>query len=141
MANVGKDKWGTKRQCYECDSKFYDMNKALPICPNCESVYEPKTAKVIAAKAVAAAAASARAPAPKVIATLPPDDDAAVDAKAAPKDATDLDGEDVLDATTDDDDDEVAGADLIEDASELGEDEDDMAEVLDGAPDKKEAQP
>ena len=33
------------------------------------------------------------------------------------------------------------GAALIEDASELGEDEDDMAEVLDAGTDKKEAQP
>lgn len=30
-----KEKRGTKRQCQECDVKFYDLNKDPIICPSC----------------------------------------------------------------------------------------------------------
>jgi hypothetical protein len=26
---------GTKHLCFKCDTKFYDLNKAEPICPKC----------------------------------------------------------------------------------------------------------
>ncbi len=32
---MGKVERGTKRQCQECDVKFYDLNKDPIICPKC----------------------------------------------------------------------------------------------------------
>ncbi|BDG04602.1 TIGR02300 family protein [Anaeromyxobacter oryzae] len=26
---------GTKYTCFKCNTKFYDMNKAAPVCPKC----------------------------------------------------------------------------------------------------------
>jgi hypothetical protein len=30
-----KAKLGTRYTCFECDTKFYDLNRPLPICPEC----------------------------------------------------------------------------------------------------------
>ena len=129
---MGKDKWGTKRQCQACDSKYYDMNKAPGICPNCETVFEAKSAKALAADAVRAAPPAAA----KRLADAADLDDPKKASKNEPDDAVSPDG-DTADDADDDDDDEG----LIEDPSELGEDEDDVAVAVDAGTDKKEAQP
>lgn len=33
-------KWGKKRDCHDCGSKFYDMNKSNPICPKCGTAFD-----------------------------------------------------------------------------------------------------
>ena len=30
-----RSKLGNRHTCYECNAKFYDLNKPEPICPNC----------------------------------------------------------------------------------------------------------
>lgn len=31
---------GTKRQCVECDVKYYDLNRSPIVCPKCGTVFE-----------------------------------------------------------------------------------------------------
>jgi uncharacterized protein (TIGR02300 family) len=35
MARIDLSRFGTKFGCYSCGCKFYDMNRADPICPKC----------------------------------------------------------------------------------------------------------
>ncbi len=32
---MSKVKLGTKYECFSCSTKFYDLGKALAVCPNC----------------------------------------------------------------------------------------------------------
>lgn len=38
---VTKPEWGTKRVCGSCGAHFYDMRKATIVCPKCKTVYDP----------------------------------------------------------------------------------------------------
>lgn len=40
MADV---KWGVKRTCHNCESRFYDLQKTPPTCPKCSTVLESFT--------------------------------------------------------------------------------------------------
>ncbi len=141
---MAKPDWGTKRTCPGCGAKFYDLRRSPVTCPKCESLYPPEPASP--AKRSAATKADVQPPAAAVKAEAAPPA-AAVEAKAVPPDvAVDEDqvkaavaAVEVADADQPGDDPgspdgEKAdkGAGIIEDASELGEDADDMAEVIDG---------
>lgn len=98
-----KPEWGLKRTCTSCSARFYDLNKTPIICPKCGAENEKEIVKIKRGTKTAKKAAPAKAA--KVIDDV--DDD--------------------LDADlTDDTEDE----DLMEDASDLGEDDEDMAEVI-----------
>ncbi len=114
---------GEKRTCPSCGVRFYDLDRRPIACPGCESEFsvddfvrprrqrapEPPTAKSeepVASASPAADGADQTGPAEGVV---------AAEAK----------GEDVEDIEDDEEDESV-----IEDASELGEDDDDMAEVI-----------
>jgi uncharacterized protein (TIGR02300 family) len=102
---VTKAEWGTKRVCSECGARYYDMRKDPPTCPKCGTVFEAVSAK------------AKRRPSP-------PEDK--VVAKKKQKAPADLDLESkVLEAGAEDEEEE-----LIEDASELGEDDEDVSEVI-----------
>lgn len=107
---MAKPEWGAKRQCKSCGAKFYDLNRVPVMCPKCETelVIEPESPPRPVAK-----------PEPKPKTAKP-----AV-APVAANDDSDVD-EELLTL----EDDEASEEDYLEDASELGEDEDDMAEVL-----------
>ena len=110
--------WGTKRCCQSCGVKFYDFKRTPIVCPRCDAEFSPEPAPrtrrarpAVAAK-VAVAETGDRAAAPdKAGAGDEPDEPEGSDS-----------GDDEPDADVDDDD------ALIEDTSELGED-DDMAKV------------
>ena len=113
---------GQKFLCAECGAKFYDLGKKRPTCPACETVHvpvePPKPGRVSAA---------ARKPPPPAPAAAPKPDK---HEKASEGDKP-LKGE----AATDDDandanDSDDAGDDVIEDTSELGEDDEDVASVV-----------
>ena len=109
---------GQKRVCISCAAKFYDLNKSPILCPKCGTVYDASAViKTRRARAVA--------------------EDKAIK-KKAPKLAevvdVDIPGVDV-DAVVADDEEEEG---VIEDASELGEDEDDMAEVIENVDDDRD---
>jgi uncharacterized protein (TIGR02300 family) len=112
---VVKPEWGTKRLCQSCGAKFYDLQRSPIVCPACgatfdlESAARPKRARPAAAK-------------PVPVEDEPP---AKPKKKALVEDEVDVDEEEIATET----DDEETGS-PIEDASELGED-DDMSDVID----------
>src|SRR5215469_11632812 len=107
--HLAKPEWGTKRICPSCGTRYYDLLREAVICPKCSTPYDPE------------AFLKARRSRP----ALP------VEKEVAPLDAdtdTDVDAEDV--ETIEEDEEAAALAEgeeeeeeeLIEDASELGED-------------------
>ena len=108
---MAKAELGQKRVCGSCGAKFYDLSKDPILCPKCGTVFDASA--VVKPRRVRAAAEDkpAKKKAPKL-------------AEVVDADLPDTDA----DAVVADDEEEEA---VIEDASELGEDEDDMAEVID----------
>ena len=105
--NVGKPEWGTKRICQSCGAKFYDLKRDPIVCPKCEAVFDPE----------ALTKRSRARPVP-------------VKPKPAPK-AVVADEIDADEFETDDDielEDDADGDGLIEDTSDL-EDDDNIVEV------------
>lgn len=120
---MAKPEWGKKRTCQSCSARFYDLMKDPITCPKCEAVFDPlaslrpRRSRVAAAKAETKAAAKPTpAPKPK------PEPEADADAEAETDELETATDEDVA---VEEDDEES----LIEDASELGEDEDDVGPV------------
>ena len=114
--------WGGKHTCQHCGVKYYDLNRSPIVCPKCGTQFNPdallrsRRSKPVPPEKPAA---------PKVAAT-------ALSAEAQEAEAVETKD---LDTGETDDDVDVLGVDdekdkLIEDVSELGEDENDMAEAL-----------
>jgi uncharacterized protein (TIGR02300 family) len=115
---VAKPEWGTKRECAECATRFYDLNREPIVCPSCEAVYVIEVPKP-SSKSRAKSAPVAK-PAPvKVEETEETEDDEAALLKTAgiEEDDSDDDGEE----------DGVVGDVFVED----DDDEDDVSNVLD----------
>ncbi len=102
-----KAEWGTKRRCLSCTAVFYDLKKTPILCPKCGVEFHPEV--ILKSRR----SRPEEKVVPKPVAAVVP-----------------VEEEEVLA-----DDAEGADAELIEDASELGEDEDDVAEVIPGATD------
>jgi len=132
---VAKQEWGTKRLCPNCGTRYYDMHHDPILCPRCGAAFDPeallKTRRT-------------RAPAPAVVDAVAeeevePDLGAEEPAEAGDA-ATDL----PIEAGEEEEEGEEAEGEeeeeeeVIEDASELGEDEDDMAEVIENVDDEEE---
>lgn len=103
---VAKPEWGMKRLCRSCGARFYDLRRKPVVCPKCAAAHDPGPADK-------PRHGTAPEPAPKP-------QPAAEQRQATPG------GE----APFPDDEEKTKGADIIEDAAELGDDEDDMAEVI-----------
>jgi uncharacterized protein (TIGR02300 family) len=115
---LAKPEWGTKRICPSCGTRYYDLLRQQVVCPKCSTPYDPE------------AFLKARRARPAIVPEkelAPVGDDAETDADAEGLETVEDDEE----ATTLADGGEEEEEELIEDASELGEDEDDMAEVID----------
>lgn len=108
---MAKPDLGQKFLCAECGAKFYDLGKKPPTCPACETVHVP----VEPPKPRRASAAARKPPAP-VVAPKPAEPEQALEEGETPKGETATDDE--------------AGDDVIEDTSELGEDDEDVASVV-----------
>ena len=106
---------GTKLSCQSCDAKFYDLKKKTPVCPKCDTEYV--AVKPRARRAAAKAALEPAKEAPK--SETPANDD-----------AVKTEDEALLDIEVEVEDDDEDDDSLIEDASDIGEDEDDMAGVI-----------
>ncbi len=117
-----KAEWGEKRICRSCGARFYDMLRSPIVCPTCETVYEPVTSGRGSRTKVSS-------PAPEPEKPMETGDEEGVnlisDEDEIPNDAD-------LDLLDDDDDDTD---DLIEDVSDLGEEED-MLGVIDNDAEK-----
>ena len=115
-----KPEWGTKRVCQSCSAGFYDLRRDPITCPKCGAVYDldterkAKRGRSPSAGKEGEVAAIAQVANPEIDLPLVEDADELV-----------VDGDE--------------GEDLLEDASELGEDEHDMAEVIEKIGDEREA--
>jgi len=117
---LAKLEWGTKRICPSCGARYYDLQRDPVTCPKCSTPFDPEAFL---------RARRARPAAP-------------VEKELEPVVADEIDGDlETAEVEAAEDEEEEAGValeegeeeeeELIEDASELGEDEDDMAEVID----------
>lgn len=100
---MAKAEWGLKRACLSCNAKFYDMNRSPILCPKCGAAFDPEALAKDRRTRVAA-------PPPRAAAAAAEDEEVAVEA---------------------DEKEEEEG--VIEDTSELGEDSDDVEDVVDSA--------
>ncbi len=135
---MAKLAWGTKLTCPSCGARFYDLRRPSVACPKCESPYSGKidvkpnrsrvpaeASKQVEQAVVIAAAAAAE-----------PNKESRASTGVANKASDDKGLEGIGD---------VEGAEtgkaeeLIEDPSELGEDDDDVAGVIDNVDGKEEA--
>lgn len=113
--HLAKPEWGTKRICPSCGTRYYDLLRESVICPKCSTPYDPEAfLKARRSRPVA--------PVEKEVAPI--DTDADIDAEEVEV----VEDEEAVPLVEGEEEEEE---ELIEDASELGEDEDDMAEVID----------
>ncbi len=133
---MAKPKLGTKRTCPTCGSRYYDLNRVPPACPKCgEAIRSKKPVEaVIPVEPVGTAAKPAPAPAKKAPAKKAPAKKApAKKAPAKPRPAAAAPGKDDGDKKEAEELEPVKGGEeddgVIEDASDIGEHNDDMAEV------------
>jgi uncharacterized protein (TIGR02300 family) len=125
---VSKPDWGTKRICPSCGTRYYDFNKAMGevACPKCGTQFDPEAfLKTRRARPVA--------PVEKEVEPVVGDD--AETEVPAEGDELEVAEEDEEAAAEGEEEEEE---EIIEDASELGEDEDDMAEVIENVEDEEE---
>lgn len=127
---MAKPEWGTKRTCQSCGARFYDFGRSPILCPACGAAFDldvlnrARRARP-GVRAVAAAADDGAAAETEIEADAEleeTDDEVVVE-----EDDTVLEGEE------DGEEDE----NLIEDASELGDDED-MSDVIEGGMDEEQ---
>ena len=102
---------GTKRTCLQCGARFYDLDKAVIVCPKCGHEH---TAELFARNRRLRSTAADAMPKPKRAPA------AAVSPEAADEEA------DIEVEVEDEDEDEV-----FEDTADIGEDDEDVAEVID----------
>jgi uncharacterized protein (TIGR02300 family) len=114
---VAKPEWGTKRVCQSCGTRFYDLMRTPCVCPKCQTVVETEVVFKPRRQSAAEARAAKLAPA---AAELSPE-------------LTEAEGEE-MEAMEPEETEAAAEADeedaLMEDVGDLGEDDDDMAEVM-----------
>lgn len=108
-----KPNWGLKRTCQSCGARFYDLEKDPILCPKCGVEFDPEAA--LKTKRTKAVAAPAPRPAPPPPPTETGDDLEPIE-------------EEVVEAEAGEEKEDEA---VIEDTSELGEDDEDVAEVVD----------
>ncbi|HYG89272.1 MAG TPA: TIGR02300 family protein [Azospirillum sp.] len=39
---MAKPEWGIKRTCPNCGARYYDLRRALPVCPMCGAAFDPE---------------------------------------------------------------------------------------------------
>ena len=124
---LAKPEWGTKRTCQSCGARFYDFGRTPAVCPACGATFDLE--QLTRAR---------RPPRPPARAAAVPDDEEDVPVVGAGLADGEADTEELEEAAELEEepaeaeeaaDEEEEG--LIEDASELGEDED-MSDVIEG---------
>ena len=102
---------GKKLSCQSCGAKFYDLKKKKPVCPACETEYAPAKPK-------------ARRAAPE------PAKPAPVKPEPAPKESGDPAAAEIAEALIETDGDDENQEGLMEDTSDIGHDDTDVAGVI-----------
>jgi uncharacterized protein (TIGR02300 family) len=112
---------GTKRICQSCAAKYYDLNRAPILCPKCQAEFDPAAGvKLRSDTSYKAHAGRARS----VFGRTSAADNAEATASAPAEHGELADGDEKPEV---DDDDEQ---DSVEDVAELGDDNDDLAEII-----------
>src|SRR6516225_9374332 len=113
---VAKPEWGTKRICPSCGTRYYDLLREPVICPKCSTPYDPE-----------AFLKSRRArPIPPVEKEIEPVGAEELDNELETEEADVVEEEEAVPLEEGEEEDE----ELLEDACGLGEDEEDMAGVM-----------
>ena len=117
---MAKPEWGTKRICQSCSAKFYDFGKLPIVCPSCGAEFDPE-AILKSRRGRTANRAKANKEAERARAKA---------AEAETEEETELEvGEE-----------EVEGEEaVIEDADDLGGDDEDLGDVPVGKEDEEES--
>jgi len=123
---VAKPEWGTKRICPSCGTRYYDLLREPVICPKCSTPFDPEAF-------LKSRRARPAAPVEREVEPIGAEElDAEVETEEAETPEEEEEEEPVALEEREEEDEE-----LIEDASELGEDEDDMAEVIENVEDEE----
>ena len=117
---MAKPEWGSKRICPSCGTRYYDLLRDPIVCPKCSTPFDPEA--LLRARRARPSAVAEKALEPAIA------EDNDVDTDADEVEVAEEDEEEAVPLAEGEDEEEE---ELIEDASELGEDEDDMAEVID----------
>ncbi|MGH7013939.1 MAG: TIGR02300 family protein [Stellaceae bacterium] len=154
-----KAEWGTKRICPNCGTRYYDMRRHPIMCPKCgapfdtESLVKTRKSRAATPAVVAEDVAPLEEELEADLAAEPDGEGAAVTEIPAGEEAKEEAEEETTAAKAgkgkgrgkgaDDKekkkgDDEEEDEEVPEDASELGEDEDDMAEVIENVDEEDE---
>ena len=145
---MAKKEWGTKRSCLSCGAPYYDLGKKNIECPKCGAAFDSKPpAKrkrpTPASKPEEPVDQVGEAPpkAPEASAPVADGDDApAIKAETAPTGDGEINGDGKDKSEGKPVEDEEKSDELIEDTSDLGQNDDDMSEVKehidDGVEDK-----
>ena len=121
---MAKPEWGTKRICPSCGTRYYDLTRRPVVCPRCSTPFDPEAF-------LKSRRARPAAPAEK---DLEPAGAEELDTGLEPEEADEThEEEEAVPLEEAEEEDE----ELLEDASELGEDEDDMAEVIENVEDEE----
>jgi uncharacterized protein (TIGR02300 family) len=121
---LAKPEWGLKRICLGCGARFYDMKRNPINCPKCDAKFDPNA--VTRPRRSRAAAVAAADAAKKV----------GAEAQAQAKNSESDDAELGSDQDVEVEDDEEEDNSLIEDTSDLDED-DDVSGVIEGVETEK----
>ncbi|HEV8389912.1 MAG TPA: TIGR02300 family protein [Dongiaceae bacterium] len=109
---MSKPEWGTKRTCQSCGAHFYDLRKDTIVCPKCGVTYDPE-----------AVLKSRRGRVVEKLTPVKPVE------PVVPEPEEETEAEDIGAAEEEE---------VIEDTSELGEDDEDVSEVIEGVDDEKD---
>lgn len=123
---MAKPEWGVKRICANCNARYYDMRKDPPVCPSCGTVFDPEA--LLKSRRARPTPVEDMKKAPVVV----EDDELELEVGDGIEGLEEAEAEAGVEGLEDDTE---PGTDeeedvLLEDASELGED-DDMDEVVD----------
>ncbi|MGH6990280.1 MAG: TIGR02300 family protein [Gemmataceae bacterium] len=118
---MSKPEWGLKRVCPNCGTRYYDMHHDPIVCPKCGTAFDAEA--VVKTRRVRVQAVSETVIGPVATEEVDPE--------------LVMEGEETQDALSleeggqeEGDDEDAEKEEVLEDASELGEDEDDMTEVI-----------
>ncbi len=121
---MSKPEWGIKRICQSCGAKFYDLQSSPIICPGCGTKFDPDA--MLRGRRTRSAATPKAAPVKAAEKT--PKVDTVTNDEDTPEPGEVKVAEEKPD--TDEDLGDAGDGNLIEDTSELGEDDDDVSEVV-----------
>lgn len=116
---MAKPEWGTKRICPNCGARYYDMRRTPPVCPVCNTPFDPEA--LLKSRRT-------RAPLPEEPKQAPAVVEEDLEAEVPEEEEEEAEEEEEIEeAVVEEVEDEDEA--VIEDASDLGDD--DMNEVVD----------